>query len=190
MKLIVGLGNPGSNYEYTRHNVGFKVIDELEKRYNFKVKKIKFKGVYDKGNILGEEVILLKPYTYMNDSGISIREALSYFKLSQKDLIVIYDDSDIEFGTIRIKKKGSAGTHNGMKSILYHIQSDEFDRVKLSIGKRGPFIDMKDFVLSGFDKSEIKTIEGEIDLAADAVEEIIKNGSDSAMNIYNGKSVI
>lgn len=185
MYYIVGLGNPGLQYENTRHNVGFLTIDYLAKKYNINVKKIKFKSLYGQGEISGHKVMLIKPQTYMNNSGEALRELYSYYKFDHDKLIVIYDDIDIEFGSIRIKKKGSAGTHNGMKSIIYNLQYDDFPRIKLAVGKKPDFMNLANFVLSGFRGDDVNVIEDEIEMAADAVESILADGIEKAMGTYN-----
>lgn len=185
MYYIVGLGNPGLQYENTRHNVGFLTIDYLARKYNINVKKIKFKSLYGQGEISGHKVMLIKPQTYMNNSGEALRELYSYYKFDHDKLIVIYDDIDIEFGSIRIKKKGSAGTHNGMKSIIYNLQYDDFPRIKLAVGKKPDFMNLANFVLSGFRGDDVKVIEDEIEMAADAVESILTDGIEKAMGTYN-----
>ncbi len=185
MYYIVGLGNPGLQYENTRHNVGFLTIDYLTRKYNINVKKIKFKSLYGQGEISGHKVMLIKPQTYMNNSGETLRELYSYYKFDHDKLIVIYDDIDIEFGSIRIKKKGSAGTHNGMKSIIYNLQYDDFPRIKLAVGKKPDFMNLANFVLSGFRGDDVKVIEDEIEMAADAVESILADGIEKAMGTYN-----
>lgn len=190
MYLIAGLGNPGSKYEYTRHNAGFMVIDDLAKKLNIKVNKLKFKSLIGEGFIGNEKVILMKPSTYMNDSGKSILDCFNYYNLSAENLIVICDDIDIPFGTIRIKKKGSAGTHNGLKSIIYLIQSQDFARIKVSVGQNDNNYDLKDFVLSQFSKKEFEVLEKEIDMSSDAAIKIVEENVDYAMNNFNGKSLI
>lgn len=189
MYLIAGLGNPGSKYEYTRHNAGFMVIDDLAKKLNIKVNKLKFKSLIGEGFIGNEKVILMKPSTYMNDSGKAILDCFYYYNLSAENLIVICDDIDIPFGTIRIKKKGSAGTHNGLKSIIYLIQSQDFARIKVSVGQNDKY-DLKDFVLSQFCKKEFEVLEKEIDMSSEAAIKIVEENVDYAMNNFNGKSVI
>ena len=189
MYLIAGLGNPGSKYEYTRHNAGFLVIDDLAKKLNIKVNKLKFKSLIGEGFIGSEKVILMKPSTYMNDSGKAILDCFNYYNLTSDNLIVICDDIDIPFGTIRIKKKGSAGTHNGLKSIIYLIQSQDFCRIKVSVGQNENY-DLKDFVLSQFSKKEFEVLEKEIEMSSEAAIKIIENNVDFAMNNYNGKSVL
>lgn len=185
MYIVVGLGNPGRNYEYTRHNVGFLAIDRLAEKIGVKVKKIKFKGLYEETNISGEKVILLKPQTYMNNSGEAVRDIMNFYKVEPENIIVIVDDIDIAPFSLKIKKNGSAGTHNGLKSIIYQIQSDQFPRVKIGVGNNEKKIDLADYVLSGFSKTDGKLIEEAIDKAADSVIEIIQNGIESAMNKFN-----
>lgn len=185
MYIVVGLGNPGKNYEYTRHNVGFLAIDKLAEKFNVSVKKIKFKGLYEEIRIKNEKVILLKPQTYMNNSGESVRELMNFYKVEPENVIVIVDDIDIAPFTLKIKKSGSAGTHNGLKSIIYQIQSDKFPRVKIGVGNNEHKIDLADYVLGGFSKSDGPKIEEAIEKAADSVVEIIENGVESAMNKFN-----
>lgn len=185
MILVVGLGNPGNQYKNTKHNVGFLTVDILAEKLNISVKKLKFKSLYGETILNTEKLILIKPQTFMNNSGESVREWVSFYKVPPENLIVIQDDIDIPFATLRLRQKGSAGTHNGMKSIIYQIQQDNFPRVKIGVGqKKGP-MDLADFVLSGFAKEEQKSIEEVILLAADAVLDIVKNGIEHAMNQYN-----
>lgn len=183
--VVVGLGNPGKDYTNTRHNVGFDTIDILADRNNIKLNKIKFKSVYGEGNIEGKKVMLVKPQTFMNNSGIAVRDIIQFYKLPIENIIVIVDDIDIDFATIRIRTKGSAGSHNGMKSIIYHLQKDEFPRIKIGIGKRHPEQDLADFVLSRFSKDERFDIDLSIKTAAEAVESIISKDINFAMNKYN-----
>lgn len=185
MYYIVGLGNPGLQYENTRHNVGFLTIDYLARKHNIDVKKLKFKSLYGQGMISGHKVMLIKPQTYMNSSGEAVRELKSSYKFDTDKLIVIYDDIDIDFGSIRIRKKGSAGTHNGMKSIIYQIQDDNFPRIKLAVGKKPSYMDLANFVLSGFTEKEAEIIRQEISLASCAIETIIGDSIDKAMNNSN-----
>lgn len=189
MIVIAGLGNPGTKYSLTRHNVGFDVIDVLANRFNIKVNKAKFKGLVGEGSFAGEKIILIKPSTFMNLSGESIRPLMDFYKLKPEELIVIVDDIDIEFGTIRIKKKGSGGTHNGLKSIISQTGTDQFPRLKIGVGQKPIHYDLADFVLSNFSKSERQIIDKAILNAADAVDEFISNGIDSAMNKYNMKTL-
>lgn len=190
MYYIVGLGNPGLQYENTRHNAGFISIDYLARKYSIDVRKIKFKSLIGQGVISGHKVMLVKPQTYMNNSGEAIREIYKYFDFEHDKLIVIYDDIDIDFGSIRIRKKGSAGTHNGMKSIIYNLEFDDFPRIKVSVGKKPSYMDLANFVLSGFSKDEAKIIEQEVELASDAIEMILEEGIDKAMSIYNSKRLV
>lgn len=188
MYVIVGLGNPGKNYRDTRHNVGFKAVDLLGERNSIDINKIKFKSVYGEGLINGERVILLKPQTYMNNSGIAVREICEYFKVPTDKLLVIVDDIDIDFASVKIKKKGSGGTHNGLKSIIYHLKDDNFPRIKIGVGKKYEEQDLADFVLSKFAKDEIKDVEESIVNAAEAIETIVSDDLNKAMNKYNVKS--
>lgn len=190
MYYIVGLGNPGLQYENTRHNVGFMTIDYLANKYDIDVRKSKFKSLYGQGEISGHKVMLIKPQTYMNNSGEAVREIRNFYKFDIDKLIVIYDDIDIDFGTIRIRKKGSAGSHNGMKSIIYQIQDDQFPRIKVSIGKKPEQWDLANFVLSGFSKEEAEILEDEIRIAAEAIEIILKDDVDKAMNKCNSIKLI
>lgn len=189
MIVIVGLGNPGGKYSLTRHNVGFDVIDLVSKKLDIKVNKVKFKALIGEGTWGGQRIVLVKPSTYMNLSGESIRPLMDFYKLDPRDLMVVLDDIDIEFGTLRIKKKGSAGTHNGLKSIISHIGTDQFPRLKIGIGQKPPSYDLADFVLSKFSKSERIIIDEAIANAADAIDEFIIRGIDSAMNKYNIKTL-
>lgn len=185
MYVIVGLGNPGKTYANTRHNVGFDTIDLLAERNNIKVNKIKFKSVYGEGNINGEKVVLVKPQTYMNNSGETVRDIASFFKLKPQEIIVIVDDIDIEFAGVRIRKKGSAGSHNGLKSIIHLLGSEDFPRIKIGIGKRHEGQRLSDFVLSRFSKDERKIIEESLIYSAEAVETILKDGIEASMNQFN-----
>jgi len=183
--VIVGLGNPGEKYANTRHNVGFKVIDLLAKRNNIKVNKIKFQSLYGEGNIAGKKVALIKPITYMNNSGVAVREIKDFYKLEAENILVIVDDVDIKFASIRIRKKGSAGSHNGLKSIIQHIRTENFPRIKLGIGQKSHNQDLADFVLGEFSKEEESIIEDSILLTARAVETMLEKGIHQAMNEYN-----
>ena len=187
MYIIAGLGNPGKQYENTKHNVGFLTIDVLAEKLGIRVSKIKHKALTGEGFISGEKVILVKPQTYMNLSGESIREILSFYKADTERLVVIYDDIDLPMGSLRIRKKGSAGTHNGMKSIIYQIVSEDFPRVRIGIGgeRKG---DLADYVISGFRKEDRKTVEDSILRAADAVICTVEKGIDIAMGEYNTKA--
>ncbi|WP_099320674.1 MULTISPECIES: aminoacyl-tRNA hydrolase [unclassified Anaerococcus] len=190
MYFIVGLGNPGDKYENTRHNMGFLTIDYLSRKFDIKVKKLKFKSLYGQGEISGQKVMLIKPQTYMNSSGEAIRELRNYYNFDMDKLIVIVDDIDINFGTIRIKAKGSSGSHNGMKSIIYNLVDDSFPRIKIAVGKKPEYMDLANFVLSGFTEKEVEIIRDEIALASDAVEMILDSGVEKAMNKFNSIKLI
>ncbi len=185
MFLVVGLGNPGSQYEFTKHNVGFLTVDYLAEKLNIKINKLKFKGLFAKEKIENEDVVLLKPQTYMNLSGESVRDFANFFKIPPENIIVVVDDVDLPMGKIRIRKKGSAGTHNGMKSIIYQLQSDNFIRIKVGIEREDRKDDLADYVLKGFSKDEVPIMEESMERAAKAVLEILKKGPDVAMNKFN-----
>ena len=185
MYLIVGLGNPEKEYAGTRHNMGFDVINELSKEYNISIDKSRFKGLYGSGTIENEKIILLKPQTFMNLSGESIREIMDFYKISVEDIIVVYDDIDIDSGNIRIRKSGSSGSHNGMKSVIQHLNTTNFYRIRVGIGSPKEKIDMINYVIGKVSKEERAILEQGILKAKDAVVEIIKNGIDKAMNQYN-----
>ena len=188
MYVVVGLGNPGKDYTNTRHNIGFNTVDLIGKRNNINLNKIKFNSIYGEGNIGGEKILLVKPQTYMNNSGTSVRDISQYYKIPIENIIVVVDDIDIEFSSVKLRAKGSAGSHNGLKSIINHIQRDDFPRVKVGIGKKYEKQDLADFVLSRFSKDEQIDIDISIITAAEAVESIIKDGIDTAMNKYNIKT--
>ena len=187
MYIIAGLGNPGKKYEQTRHNMGFLAVDFLAEKYDIKVNKIRFRALTGEGRIAGQKVLLLKPQTYMNLSGESVRLALEYYKVSPQELIVIYDDIDIQAGMIRIRKKGSAGTHNGMRNILYHIRTEDFPRIRVGIGS-GRKEDMINYVTGSVPKDEITLLKEAADKAACGAACIVEKGIDKAMNEYNIKS--
>lgn len=184
MFLIVGLGNPGIQYENTRHNIGFNVIDNISKEYNIQINREKFKGVYGEGFIANEKVILLKPTTYMNLSGESIREVVDFYKLTNEQIIVVYDDISLDVGRLRLREKGSAGGHNGIKSIIANLGTDIFPRIKVGVGQ--PNVDLVKYVLGKFTKEEMDILKYSIDASTKAVEEIIKSDVKQAMNKYNG----
>ncbi len=189
MYAVIGLGNPGREYVNTRHNIGFDVVDMLSKRNNINVNKIKFKSVYGEGFIGGEKVYLVKPQTYMNNSGMCVLDLYNYYKIPTENIIVIVDDVDIQFGTIRIRGKGSGGTHNGLRSIIYHLQRNDFPRVKVGIGKPlNENADLANFVLGRFSVEDRQVIELALDRACMAVETIIKDDITTAMNIFNSKN--
>lgn len=186
MYIIAGLGNPGDEYHKTRHNVGFDTINYLAEKYNISLNKLKFNAVYGELNINGEKVLLVKPVTFMNRSGVAIIEIMNYFKIPVENLIVVYDDIDIPVGTLRIRPNGSAGTHNGMKSIINTIKSEKFPRVRVGIG-RNPNMDLADYVLQRFSNDDRVIVEDIIKSAGDACVEFVKEGLDSAMQKYNIK---
>ena len=159
MYLIVGLGNPEADYDKTRHNMGFHVVNSLAKKYEIEISRNKFNGIYGTGIIEGEKVILLKPQTYMNSSGESIIEYKNFYKLENNNIIVIYDDIDIEPGTVRIRKKGGPGTHNGMKSVVHFLNSDEFPRVRVGIGTPSPDVDLTEHVIGNVSEKDWKILE-------------------------------
>ncbi|MDI6600394.1 MAG: aminoacyl-tRNA hydrolase [Thermoanaerobacteraceae bacterium] len=182
MRIVVGIGNPGREYAMTRHNIGFMVVDELTARYNVSFKE-KFKGLIGETIIGNEKVLLVKPLTYVNNSGHCVLDTVSFYKLSPQDIIVICDDINLPLGKIRIRKKGSDGGHNGMKSIIYNINSEDFPRVRIGIDS--PQYDMVSHVLGRFTEEEMAVMKDSIKKAADSVECIVKDGIDTAMNRYN-----
>ena len=185
MYIIVGLGNPGDKYEKTRHNVGFNVIDLLAKEYSIDVSKIKHKALIGEGRVGTEKVILVKPMTYMNLSGESVKEVAEFYNLKPEEIIVIYDDMDIEKGHIKIRKKGGAGSHNGMKSVVEELQSTDFARIRVGIGQPEFKSDMINYVIGKVPQEEQEILQQGVEKAAKAVEEILKNGIDIAMNKFN-----
>ena len=187
MKLIVGLGNPGKDYVHTRHNVGFETLDRLSEDLGIPINKVKDQGLYGQGNYQGEKIFLLKPQTYMNASGRAVGQFVSYFKIDIEDVLVLVDDIDIAFGEVRIKSKGSAGTHNGMKSIISSLGSQDFPRIKIGVGKKHPGEDLAKFILARFSKEDQVLIDKTMDRAKDACLDILKNGISHSMNHYNGK---
>lgn len=185
MHIIVGLGNPTAKYSRTRHNVGFMFIDYLAKQTNIKVRELKHKAQIGSGVIDGEKVILVKPQTYMNLSGEAVREILDYYKLGIESLIVVYDDVALPVGKLRIRPKGSAGGHNGIKNIIQHTGSESFKRIRIGVGSADAD-ELIEHVLGKFGKEDKKLIDKAIDTAADAVKLLIKDACDEAMNKYNG----
>ena len=184
MKLIVGLGNPGKEYEKTRHNCGFRVIEKLEEEFNSPCNKVQFKGLYTKCKYKGEDIILLKPTTYMNLSGQSLIEAMKFFKVNVEDLIVIYDDLDTEVGKIRLREAGNPGGHNGMKNVVQHLGTKSFKRVRVGIG-RDMQIKIIDYVLMRIPKADEAKMEEAFTMAKDAVLLTLDKGFNHAMNKYN-----
>lgn len=189
MYIIAGLGNPGRQYENTRHNIGFMVIDAAAEKYHIAVTEKKHKALLGKGMIGGEKVILVKPQTFMNLSGESIREIIDYYKIEEKtELIIISDDISLETGTLRIRKKGSAGGHNGLKNIILHLGHDEFQRIKIGVGEKPSGYDLVDYVLGHFGKEDGERIAQSARRAAEAIETMITDGPDAAMNQFNKKA--
>ena len=187
MKLIVGLGNPTDKYEGTRHNVGFEVIDRMADEYGIGLDAVKHKGMYGKGKIDGQTVILLKPMTYMNLSGESVSAVAAYYKIEPEDIIVIYDDINLDVGRLRVRGKGSAGGHNGIKNIIAHLHTEEFPRVRVGVGMKPPKMDLADYVLSRFTKDECEKMDEGYDKAVRATAMLVKDELEQAMNDYNGK---
>jgi len=185
MYLIVGLGNPEPEYSKTRHNMGFNAINMLAEEYKLKVNKSKFRGLYVSGEIEGEKVILLKPQTYMNLSGESVIQFVNFYKIPMENIIVIYDDFDTDVEKIRIRKTGSAGSHNGMKSIIEHLKTDKFIRIRVGIGRSEYEHDKINYVIGHIPEEEAKRLEKGVEKAKSAVVEILKNNIDIAMNKYN-----
>ena len=173
MYIIAGLGNPGREYEGTRHNVGFMTLDALADKYNIDVREKAFKGLIGKGMIEGNKVILVKPQTYMNLSGECIRQVMDYYKVDPSEFIVIYDDISLVPGGIRIRKKGSAGGHNGIKNIIAHLGTQEFPRIKVGVGDKPPRMDLADYVLSRFSKEDREKMEQAFKDAAEAVHNAV-----------------
>ncbi len=185
MYLIIGLGNPEPEYAYTRHNMGFDVINRISKEYEIEISRNKFEGFYGQGLIEGEKVILLKPQTYMNLSGKSIKQFIDFYKIENDHILVIYDDMDVEKEKIKIRKKGGPGAHNGMKSIVHELLTDDFPRIRVGIGRPLDEYDAIDYVIGKLDENEYSKLEIGIEKAKEAVIEYIKNGIDSTMNKYN-----
>lgn len=185
MYLIVGLGNPENEYSHTRHNIGFDTINQIAKNNNIQITKNKFKGLCESTIIQNQKVILLKPQTYMNLSGESVKEVAEFYNLKPEEIIVIYDDIDIEKGHIKIRKKGGAGSHNGMKSVVEELQSTNFARIRVGIGQPEFKSDMINYVIGKVPQEEQKILQQGVEKAAKAVEEILKNGIDIAMNKFN-----
>ena len=188
MFIIAGLGNPTKEYEGTRHNVGFDVIDRLSEKYNIAVDTKKHRALIGKGMIAGQKVILAKPQTYMNLSGESIRSLLDYYKVDEDhELLVIYDDVSLGVGQLRIRAKGSAGGNNGTKNIIAHLGGQVFPRIKIGVGEKPPKYDLADYVLGHFSKAEKVLMDEGYDNAVRAVEMIVSGDIEGAMNEYNRK---
>lgn len=187
MYLIAGLGNPTKEYEKTRHNVGFDTIDILADKLGVSITEKKHKALCGKGMIGPEKVLLLKPQTFMNLSGESVRDAADFYKIDPEHIIIIYDDISLEPGQLRIRTKGSAGGHNGIKNIIAHLGCQDFPRVKVGVGAKPDRMDLADYVLSRFSQTDRTLMEDAFRDAADAVEMMILEGAAAAMNRYNGK---
>lgn len=187
MKIIAGLGNPGDEYKGNKHNVGFMFVDTLAEKLGFENWRLKQDSLITEGRIGSEKVVLVKPLTYMNESGREIGPLLSWYKLSPEDLIVVHDDMDIPAGTVRIRKKGSAGGHNGIKSVLYHVQDEHFTRVRIGIGRPPQGWTVVKHVLSNFSQEDSTKIKEAIEYLLPAVECIVTEGIDLAMNRFNPK---
>ena len=185
MYLIVGLGNPEEEYARTRHNMGFDTINKIAEKHNIKVNKSKFNSLYGTGTINDDKIILLKPQTYMNLSGNAVRDFMKFYKIKENELIVIYDDLDIEPGIIKIRKKGGPGTHNGMKSVVHEIQTENFTRVRVGIGNPKYKDDLLNYILTRIPDEEYKILETSTSRAAEAITHIVTSGIDKAMNKYN-----
>lgn len=185
MKLIVGLGNPESDYSATRHNMGFNVINLLAKEYDIDISRTKFEAEYGTGVIEEEKVMLIKPQTFMNASGKAVIEFVNFYKVPLDDLIVVYDDMDIDIASVRVRKSGSPGTHNGMKSIVNILADDRFPRVRVGIGKPAYEEDFVNYVIGAIPEEELPGLNEGVEKAKDAIVEILRNGIDSAMNKYN-----
>ena len=183
--LVVGLGNPGSNYEYTRHNAGFMVLDYIAKILKIKINVSKFKSLFSAAKIGKEDVILLKPQTFMNVSGESVFECMQYYNISPERLIVIFDDVSLDIGTIRIRRSGSSGGHNGVKSIINLIGTDNFPRIKIGVGEKPDRWDLPSWVLSRFSESELNNVISCAERSMSALELILKGKIDEAMNKFN-----
>ncbi len=188
MYIIAGLGNPDRQYQNTRHNIGFDVIDVIADKYDIAMGERKHKAIIGKGYIAGQKVVLVKPQTYMNLSGESIRDVIDFYKVDEKsELIVISDDVSLDVGRIRIRKKGSAGGHNGLKNIMKHLGHDEFIRMRMGVGEKPSGYDLADYVLGHFTQKEREVMDAGIQNAAAAIEIMITQGPEAAMNLYNKK---
>lgn len=188
MFIIAGLGNPGKEYDNTRHNIGFRTVDALAEKYGIDVREKKHKGLIGKGVINGNKVVLVKPQTYMNLSGECLREVCDYYKVDvESELIVVYDDITLDVGGIRVRKKGSAGGHNGMKSIISKLGSDGFMRIRVGIGEKPARMDLADWVLGHFPESDKENLKSGVDDAISATNLLLEGEVDEAMNRYNRK---
>lgn len=184
--LLVGLGNPGKEYENTRHNVGFLALDELAQRQSLPLTRLRHRALTGSTQIGGHRVLFMKPVTYMNLSGEAVGEAVRFYKLTPQQVVVISDDTDLPVGKLRLRRQGSAGGHNGLKSIIQHLGTDAFPRIKIGVGKKPhPDYDMADWVLGKFTGPEVALIQDAISRAADAAQLLLTHGMDEAMSQYN-----
>lgn len=190
MYIIAGLGNPGEKYHGTRHNIGFYVIDLLARAHSIKVNKIRHKAIIGEGTIAGEKVVLAKPQTFMNNSGESLLALKQWYKPEYDKIIVVYDDVDLAPGVLRIRPFGSAGTHRGMQSVIYLLNTDKFPRVRIGVGKPPEGRDLADFVLSRFEDEEIEPVKNACERAVAGIECIIAMGVNEAMSRYNGSGAV
>lgn len=185
--LVVGLGNPGAKYETTRHNAGFLFITYLEDELGFKAKKLKFHALIGDTKIADRKVLFMKPQTMMNNSGTAVAECANFYKIPPENIIVVFDDISLEPGKLRIRRKGSAGGHNGIKSIIAHLGSENFPRIKIGVGaKPNPDYDLADWVLGNFPKKDIPAVRNAIEDGANALEMLVKGDFEGAMSKYNG----
>lgn len=187
MYFIIGLGNPGLQYDSTRHNIGFEVIERLAYEHNISLNIKKHKAIMGQGVINGKKTILVKPQTYMNLSGESIRAILDFYKEDESSIVVVYDDISLDLGQLRIRERGSAGGHNGVKSIIAHLGTNEFTRIKVGVGEKLPGWDLANYVLARFTKEELPIVIKVVERAAKAAQTIIQNGTAAAMNEFNKK---
>ena len=183
--IVVGLGNSGTKYEGTRHNAGFITVDRLAEKLGVKIDRIKYKSLCTTCTIAGQKVLLMKPSTYMNNSGLAVTEAMNFYKVPPERVIVIFDDISMDVGRLRIRRKGSDGGHNGIKNIIYLSGSDQFPRIKLGVGNKPEKWDLADWVLSRFTESEYKSLTEAADKACEAVELMIDGQTNKAMNRFN-----
>ncbi len=183
--IVVGLGNSGTKYENTRHNAGFIAVDRLAQKLGVKIDRIKYKSLVTTCTIGDKKVLLMKPSTYMNNSGLAVTEAMNFYKIPPENVIVLFDDISLDVGKMRIRRKGSDGGHNGIKNIIYLSGSDRFPRIKIGVGHKPEKWDLADWVLSRFTESELKVLEETADKAVQAVELMLDNQIDKAMNLYN-----
>lgn len=184
--MLVGLGNPGAKYENTRHNCGFLALDVFASRHGGDIKKSKFQSLIGECTVGGKRILLVKPQTFMNNSGIAVKAAMDFYKIAPENIVIAFDDISLDPGKIRMRRKGSDGGHNGIKSIIAHISSQDFPRIKIGVGaKPTPEWDLANWVLSGFDKKDLPAVKDSLEKAADAAECIFTQSIDVAMNKYN-----